>query len=66
MAFLGLDAMAAQRQRRFGIGRWDSSFWRRLLDRVWPARLQMSGNDGGPIAFADPVRNARIRESAPG
>ena len=41
----------------------DPTFWRLLLDRVWPARVELTGEEGGPITFADLARRARARES---
>jgi hypothetical protein len=37
----------------------DPTFWKMLLDRVWPARLELTGNQGGPMTFSDLARAAR-------
>ena len=29
----------------------DPAFWKMLLDRVWPARLEVTGEEGGPVTF---------------
>jgi hypothetical protein len=44
----------------------DPTFWKLLLDRVWPARLELSGQEGGPITFADLARRARDEGSQAG
>jgi hypothetical protein len=43
----------------------DPTFWKLLLDRVWPARLELSGQEGEPITFADLARKARDEDSRP-
>ena len=37
----------------------DPTFWKMLLDRVWPTRVELTGDDGGPVTFADLPRMAR-------
>ena len=37
----------------------DPSFWKMILDRVWPARHEITGADGEPlISFADLAQQA--------
>jgi hypothetical protein len=40
----------------------DAAFWRMLMDRIWPAKLELSGNEGGPLTFEHIVRAARAPE----
>ena len=40
----------------------DPAFWRMLLDRVWPAKLELGGIEGGPLTFEHIVRAARAPE----
>ena len=37
----------------------DPAFWKMLLDRVWPARVEVTGEDGGPLTFAALAQRAR-------
>ena len=37
----------------------DPAFWRMLMDRIWPAKLELGGHQGGPITFEHIVRAAR-------
>ena len=37
----------------------DPTFWRLLLDRVWPARAELPGDEGDPPTFAELARRAR-------
>jgi hypothetical protein len=51
-----------ERLRRVAIERMeagDPAFWKMLLDRVWPARLELTGEDGGPLTFAALAERAR-------
>jgi hypothetical protein len=44
-----------ERLRRVAIERMeagDPAFWKMLLDRVWPAKAEITGDDGGPVTFA--------------
>ena len=50
------------RPRRVAIAKMeegDPAFWRMLMDRIWPAKLELSGHDGGPLTFEHIVRAAR-------
>jgi len=51
-----------ERLRRVAIERMeagDPAFWKMLLDRVWPARVEVTGEDGGPLTFAALAQRAR-------
>ena len=51
-----------ERLRRVAVERMeagDPAFWKMLLDRVWPARLEVTGEDGGPLTFAALAQRAR-------
>ena len=51
-----------ERLRRVAIERMeagDPAFWKMLLDRVWPARVELTGDDGGPVTFAALAQRAR-------
>ena len=37
----------------------DPAFWKMLLDRVWPARVEVTGDEGGPVTFAALAQRAR-------
>ena len=37
----------------------DPAFWKMLLDRLWPARVELTGEQGGAITFAALARAAR-------
>jgi hypothetical protein len=37
----------------------DPAFWKMLLDRVWPAKAELAGNEGGPITFTWLAREDR-------
>ena len=37
----------------------DPSFWKLMLDRVWPARTEVTGDEGGPMTFAWLAQRAR-------
>ena len=37
----------------------DPSFWKLLLDRLWPAKFELEGYDGLPLSFEHIVRAAR-------
>jgi hypothetical protein len=44
-----------ERLRRVAIERMeagDPAFWKMLLDRMWPAKAEITGDDGGPVTFA--------------
>jgi hypothetical protein len=44
-----------ERLRRVAIERMeagDPAFWKMLLDRIWPAKAEITGDDGGPVTFA--------------
>ena len=51
-----------ERLRRAAIERTeagDSAFWKMLLDRVSPARVELTCDDGGPVIFAALAQRAR-------
>jgi hypothetical protein len=51
-----------ERLRRVAIERMeagDPAFWKMLLDRVWPARLELTGEDGRPLTFAALAQRTR-------
>ena len=51
-----------ERLRRVAIERMeagDPAFWKMLLDRIWPARVEVTGEEGGPVTFAALAQRAR-------